>query len=99
MINDSFALSQMVWFNGISIIAGYLKPNHVYTYILDIWFVNIFADYIFKWAKIIFCKQLNGFKYCYIPIPIWHQSFVCTYINGYTYDFILKWVRTNLFAH
>ena len=31
-------------FSGISTIVGYLMPNPVFTYILNIWFVNIFLD-------------------------------------------------------
>ena len=34
----------LVWSKGISTIVGYLMPNHVYTYILNIWFLNAFAQ-------------------------------------------------------
>ena len=27
----------LVWFDSISTTVGYLKPNHIYTYILDIY--------------------------------------------------------------
>ena len=27
----------LVWFYGVSIIIGYLRPNSLYTYILNIW--------------------------------------------------------------
>ena len=49
----------MVWFYGISTIVGYLMPNLVYTYILDIYMI---------------CKhkstKLNGSKYCYVSLTI-----------------------------
>ena len=56
--------------------------------------------------EIIFCTQLNGFKYCYEIVIISYQSIVCTHSNRYTWyvrnyfggNFIFKWVRTNLFA-
>ena len=35
----------LVWFYGISIIVGYLMPNLVFTFILNIWFVNTFCRY------------------------------------------------------
>ena len=35
----------MVWFYGISIIVTYLMPNPLYTYILNVWFVNLFRRY------------------------------------------------------
>ena len=35
-------LFSLVWFNGISTIVGYIMPNPVFTYILSIWFVNLF---------------------------------------------------------
>ena len=34
--------------------------------------------------ELIFCAQLNGFKYCYITVTIQHQSFVCTHLHEYT---------------
>ena len=34
-----------VWFYGISIIVGYLMPNPVFKYILDIWFLNTVCKY------------------------------------------------------
>ena len=38
-----------VWFSGISTIIGYLMPNPVFTYLLNIWFVNTSCR----------CRQLN----------------------------------------
>ena len=35
----------LIWFYGISTIVGYFMPNLVFTYILDIWFVNTFYRY------------------------------------------------------
>ena len=35
----------LVWFYGISNIVGYLMPNPVFTFILNIWFVNTFCRY------------------------------------------------------
>ena len=35
----------LVWFYGISTIVGYLMPNSVFTYVLNIWFVNTFCRY------------------------------------------------------
>ena len=43
-IKTSTILS-LVWFYGISTIVGYLKPNPVYSYILDI-FVNMSTKFI-----------------------------------------------------
>ena len=37
---------ELVGFYGISTVVGYLMPNHVFTYILDISFVNTFCRYI-----------------------------------------------------
>ena len=48
-----FYTNGLVWFYGISTIVGYLMSNPVYSYILNIWFVN-------KSTK------LNGSKYCYV---------------------------------
>ena len=35
----------LVWFYGISHIVGYLIQNPVFTYILNIWFLNTFCRY------------------------------------------------------
>ena len=40
-----YILFSLVWFYGISTIVGYLMPNPVFRYILDIWFVNTFCRY------------------------------------------------------
>ena len=42
---DNLKLFGLVSFYGISNIVGYLMPNAVYTYILNIWFVNTFYRY------------------------------------------------------
>ena len=39
---NSFSL---VWFYGMSTIVGYLMPNSVFTYVLNIWSVNTFCSY------------------------------------------------------
>ena len=49
----------LVWFDGISAIV-YLMPNPVFTYILNIWFVNTFCRY----------TKLNCSKYCYVLLMI-----------------------------
>ena len=41
-IVDGLVWFGLVGFYGISIIVGYLMPNPVFTYILNIWFVNTF---------------------------------------------------------
>ena len=52
---------------GIPTIIGYLMPNHVYTYILDIYeLLPHFVDNFSSEPKILFCAQLNGFMYCYL---------------------------------
>ena len=66
----------LLWFYGISTIVGYLMPNPLYTYILNIydkW--THFVDNIFKraWAYL-FYIQLNGFKYCHVSLTI-HLNF------------------------
>ena len=69
-----------VGFYGISTIVGYLMPNALYTYILniyDLW--TYFVDNILKRACALFYTQLNGFKYCYITVTIQHPSFICTH--------------------
>ena len=35
----------LVWFNGISTVVGYFMPNPIFTYVLNIWFVNPFCRY------------------------------------------------------
>ena len=35
----------LIWFYGISIMTGYLMWNPVFTYILNIWFVNTYCQY------------------------------------------------------
>ena len=65
----------VVWlfgFYGISTIVGYLMPNPLYTYILNIYdFKTHFVDNISEWAyAIFFGTQLNGFKYCYVTVTI-----------------------------
>ena len=57
----------MVWFHGISTAVGYLMPNPVFTYILDISFVNTFCRYTVKWSNSSICN--NSIK---------HKSFFCT---------------------
>ena len=47
-----------VWFDGISIIVASLKPNTFYTYILNIWFLNIFCRKYFS-------TSLSSFFYTY----------------------------------
>ena len=48
----------MAWFYGISTIVGYLMTNPVFTYILDIIFVNTFSSY----------KQLNDQTVLFLTI-------------------------------
>ena len=52
----------LVGFYSMSAIVGYLMPNPVFTYILNIWFVISFCRYIFKLA----CTKLNDSKYCHL---------------------------------
>ena len=57
----------LVWFYGISTIVGYLMPNTVFTYTLNIWFVNTFCRY----------TQLNNQSVLFLTIQF-SKSFVCT---------------------
>ena len=41
----------VVWFNDISTIVGYLTPNPVFAYILNIRFVKTFWRYTVKWSN------------------------------------------------
>ena len=94
----------LIWFYGISTIVGYLMLNPVFKCISNILFVNIFLA---RARDHFFSMQLNVFKHCYVTVIILHQSFVCTYLNRYTWyvresfvgNFIFKWVRINLFTH
>ena len=57
----------LVGFYGISTIVGYLMPNPLYTYILDIYDLKtVFVDNILKQVRVLSCTQFNGFKYCYL---------------------------------
>ena len=63
----------MVWFDGISIIVGYLKLNPLYTYILDIYMICkhiLSVTFLNEPELFFFCIQLNGFKYCYKTVTI-----------------------------
>ena len=41
----------LVEFHGISTIVGYLMPNSIFTYILNIWFVSTFYRCTGKWSS------------------------------------------------
>ena len=43
--NTTDTFDGLVGFYGISTIVGYLMPNPVFTYILNIWFINTFCKY------------------------------------------------------
>ena len=72
----------LVWFYGISTIVGYLMPNPVYTYIKYI-ICKRFVDNILNEPELIFCTQLNGFKYFNLLLIIclhkvkWFQVLLC----------------------
>ena len=85
-----------VWFDfvgfyGISIIFGYLRPNIVSTYILNIYdlsthFVDTFLNepgfillYTVKWFEV-FLSNTN--------ISIYYSAFVCTQLNGFKYFYV-----------
>ena len=55
----------LAWFYGISTIIGYFMPNPIYTYILNIWFVNILLMTILNEPELIFFffAQLNDFTH------------------------------------
>ena len=38
-------LQVLVWSGGISTIVGYVMPNPVFTYMLNMWYVNRFCSY------------------------------------------------------
>ena len=67
-----------VGFYGISTSVGYLMPNPLYRYILNI---DMICKHILSITFLnnpgLFCSQLNSFKYCYITVTIQHQSFAC----------------------
>ena len=50
----------LFWFYGISTIVGYLMSNSVYTYTLNIWFVNLFLITFLNEHELIF--QLEWFQ-------------------------------------
>ena len=54
----------LVWFYGISTILGYLMPNPIHTYTLNIYMIceYILLDNILKQIWALFCTQLNDFK-------------------------------------
>ena len=54
--NRNFAL---VWFYCISTIVGYLMPNLVYSYILDIYMISKYKS-----------TKLSSSKYCYVSQAI-----------------------------
>ena len=57
----------------------------LYIYIKYIWFVNILLIFLNE-PELIFCTQLNSFKYSYVIVTILHQLFVCTHLNRYTWN-------------
>ena len=71
---------------GISSIVGYLMPNPLYTYILDIydlvWFYSI--------------STLVGYL---MPNPVPTYILNILFENAYFVDNIFKWARAHLFAH
>ena len=86
-------LNGLVWFYGISTIVGYLMPDPVFTYMLNIWFVNAFSWCIFihAWAHF-FCSQLNVFKYCYL---IW----IILFNINHLFAFPVKWLQVLIIHH
>ena len=73
----------LAWFYGISTRVGYLMPNLVYTYISDIWFVNILLITFLNESELIlfFFEQLNSFKYFY---PIWIIPFTINHLFAHS---------------
>ena len=93
----------MVWFYSISTILGYLMPNPLYTYILNIYDCkynllktllndpNLILLYRVKWFQVLLCITNNSFK---------HQSFVYTQLNDQTILFqTIQFSISHLFAH
>ena len=70
---------QGVWFGSISTFVGYLMPHPVFTYVLNIWFVNTFFwIHTIKGSKSSISNnsiwhnstKLIGSKYCYVSLTI-----------------------------
>ena len=85
----------LVGFYGISTIVGYLMPNTLYTYIINIWFLNTFCRYpllnnqivLFQIIQFSIHKSKVKWFQVLLCIPnnsIKHQSFVCTQLNEQT---------------
>ena len=72
----------LVGFYGLPTLVGYSMPNplYIYTHIYNL--LKHFENNILKQAWALFCTQLQYFKYCYITVTIYHQSFVCTQISS-----------------
>ena len=70
---------------------------HIYQiYIYDL--STDFIDNILKWAWALFCSHLIGFKYHYITVTIYHQSFVCSIWPIEPNQMLPIWMRVNLGA-
>ena len=53
-----------------------------------------FVINILKWAWAPFCTQLNGFKYCYVIVTIWHVICLHTVCSIWPIDRILSSATT-----
>ena len=74
----------LVWFYGVSTIEGYFMLNPVYTYISNIWFVNILC-----WLHFLNEPELIFFALlCITNNLIKNQSFVYTQLNDQTVLFL-----------
>ena len=81
----------LVWFYGISTNVGYLMPTPVFTYILNIWFINTFSTYtllndqsvLFLRIQFSWSHKVKWFQVllCIINNLIKHQSFGYTQLN------------------
>ena len=97
----------LVWFHGISTIVGYLMPNPVFTYILNIWFVKIFCiysqlnDQTVLFTAIQFRTPQQSWILKVLPYisnnSIKHHSFVYTQLNDQTVVYQAVQFSTNHF--
>ena len=60
----------LVWFYGISTIVGYLMPNPCDTYIKYVLCKHILLITFLDELVLLFCSQLNDFKYCIVTVTI-----------------------------
>ena len=90
----------LVWFYSISNAADYLMLNPVFTYILNIWFVNTFywhtqlndKQFYFEQFNLAYVNKVKLFQVllCITNYSIKHQSVVYTQLNDQTILFNLS---------